>query len=287
MNEVVYKGFRKDEMEFHFQPRTAVPDYGRLGEERAKVSAAVRARLKSSLNIPYGKTARQVVDIFPADRPNSPVQVYIHGGYWRSGSKEDSHFLAETFVKAGVTVAFLEYDLCPKVTVTEIVRQARAGIAWVYRNIANYDGDPSSLYIMGNSVGGHLVAMVLAYDWEKEKGLPRNMIKGGAAITGVYDLNPVFHISVNEEIRLTPEIARENSPMIQPPLPHTPLIIAVGGNEPKGWRQMSVDFYTLCKSRGVDCQYLEVSGVHHYGMNALLGNTENPLARAILKQMGL
>lgn len=287
MSEFVYKKFRKDEMEFHFQPRTAVPDYQRLSEERAKLSAAVRARLKPSLNIPYGKTARQVVDIFPADRPNGPVQVYIHGGYWRSGSKEDSHFLAETFVKAGVTVAFLEYDLCPKVTVAEIVRQARAGIAWLYRNIANYGGDPSSLYIMGNSVGGHLVAMALAYDWEKKEGLPRNMIKGAAAITGVYDLDPVFHVRVNEEIRLTPEIARENSPMLHPPLPHTPLIIAVGGNEPAGWRRMSADFCALCKSCGVDCQYLEIPGAHHYGMNALLGDSKSPLSRAILKQMRL
>ena len=286
MNEVVYKNFRRDEMEFQFQPRVAVPDYQRLSEERAKVSAAVRARLKSRLNIPYGKTPRQVVDIFPADKPNAPVQVYIHGGYWRSGNKEDSHFLAETFVKAGVTVAFLEYDLCPDVTVTDIVRQARAGIAWIYRNIAKYGGDPSSFYIMGNSVGGQLVAMALAHEWEKE-GLPRDTIKGGAAITGVYDLDPVFHVRVNEEIRLSQEIARENSPMLHPPLSHTPLIIAVGGNEPKGWKQMSFDFYTLCKSRGVDCQYLEIPGAHHYGMNALLGDPKSPLARAIFRQMGL
>jgi len=287
MSKLVYKNFRKEEMEFHFQPRLAVPDYPRLAEERARVSAVVRARLKSSLNIPYGETPRQVVDIFPAAKPEAPVQLYIHGGYWRSGSKEGSHFLAETFVQAGATVVFLEYDLCPKVTVTDIVRQARAGIVWVYRNIAEYGGDPSRLYLSGNSVGGHLVAMALAYDWEKEEGLPRDMIKAAVAITGVYDLDPVFHIAVNQEVRLTPEVARENSPNLHPPLPHTPLIIAVGGDEPLGWREMSRDFFNLCRKRGVDCQYLEIPGVHHYGINALLGNAESALSRAILTQMGL
>ncbi|MGH7774752.1 MAG: alpha/beta hydrolase [Candidatus Binatia bacterium] len=286
MNEVVYKGFRKDEMEFHFQPRVAAPDFPRWTEQRAKASAVVRENFKSRLNVPYGKSPRQVVDIFPADEPNAPVQVYIHGGYWRGGSKDDSSFVAGTFVKAGATVVLLEYDLCPTVTVTEIVRQARAGIAWVYRNIAGYGGDPSRLYISGTSVGGHLVAMALAYDWEKAERLPRDIIKGAVTITGVYDLDPVFHIGVNEEIRLNQETARENSPMLHPPLPHTPLIIVVGGDEPLGWKQMSMNFSALCKERGVDCQYLEIPGVHHYSLPALLADPKSLLSRAILAQMG-
>lgn len=287
MNQIVYKNFRKEEMEFHFQPRVAVPDYQRLSEERAKASAAAQKKLKGWLNIPYGNSPRQVVDIFPADKPNAPVQVYIHGGYWRSGNREDNCHMAEAFVNAGATVVLLEYDLCPKVTVTDIVRQARAGIAWAYRNIARYGADPSRFFISGLSAGGHLVAMALAHDWEKTEGLPRDMIKGAVAITGVYDLDPVFHISVNEEIRLTREVVQENSPMLHPPLPHTPLIIAVGGNEPHGWREMSADFYALCKSRGVDCQYLEIPGAHHYSMSALLGDPQSPLSRVMLSQMEL
>jgi arylformamidase len=140
----------------------------------------------------------------------------------------------------------LEHDLCPTVTVTDIVRQARAGIAWVYRNIADYGGDPSRLYISGSSAGGHLVAMALAHDWEKAEDLPRDMIKGAVAITGVYDLEPVMR-----------------------------------------WRQMSADFLTLCRTRGVDCQYLEIPGVHHFSISSLLGDSASQLSRALLSQMGL
>ncbi|MFQ5917174.1 MAG: alpha/beta hydrolase, partial [Candidatus Binatia bacterium] len=242
MSAIVYKGFQKEEMEFHFNPRAAVPDYPRWAEERSKASLRARRGLKSWLDVPYGNSPRQVMDIFPADKPAAPVLVYIHGGYWRGGSKEDNCHFVEAFVRAGATVVLLEYDLCPSVTVAEIVRQMRSAIAWVYGHISEYGGDPSRLYISGLSAGGHLVAMALAHDWERE-GLPRHLIKGAIAISGVYDLDAVIHININEEIRLNPETARENSPFLHPPLPYTPLIVAVGGGEPRGWRQMSEDFF--------------------------------------------
>lgn len=286
MSAVVYKGFRREEMEFQFNPRVAVRDHERVREERARASRAARQSLKSWLNVPYGNSPRQVVDIFPADKPNAPVLIFIHGGYWRGGSKDDNCHFAPAFVKAGASVVLLEHDLCPAVTVAEIVKQSRAGIAWVYRHIAEYGGDPSRLYLAGTSAGGHLVAMGLAHNWEKE-GLPRNMIKGAAAVSGVYDLDPVLHISVNEEIRLSPESARENSPMLHPPLPDAPLIIAVGGEESQGWREMSADFFALCKERGVDCQFLQIPGAHHFSITAHLDDPKSALSGAILRQMGL
>ena len=286
MTAVIYKGFRKEELELHFDPRVAAPDYPRWAEERRVASLKARSTLKSSLNVPYGNSPRQVMDIFPTDKPGAPVLVHIHGGYWRGGGKDDNCHFVELFVQAGVTVVLLEYDLCPKVTVSEIVRQVRSAVVWVYGHISEYGGDPSRLYISGVSAGGHLVAMDLAHDWEKE-GLPRRLIKGAVAISGVYDLDAVLHIDVNEEIRLNPETARENSPFLHPPLPYAPLIVAVGGGEPRGWKQMSEDFFRLCRGRGVECEYIEVPDVHHYALSSQLADTASPLTRAILRQMGL
>jgi arylformamidase len=227
-----------------------------------------------------------VLDIFPADRPGAPVQLYIHGGYWRGGSKDAYSFIAEPFVEAGVTMVLLEYDLCPHVTINDIVHEARSGIAWCYQNISRYGGDPEQLYISGSSAGGHLVAMALNHDWKSEH-LSQDLIKGAVAITGVYDLDPVFHISVNEDIRLTPELARDSSPMIHPPHNHAPLVVAVGQSETPGWIQMSRDFFTRCSQRGVDCRYLEVPGAHHFSISSQLGDPLSVMTQTVMEQMGL
>jgi arylformamidase len=286
MSQQVYRQYTRDELELNFDPQKSVPDSTSWSDKRNTASAKNRQELKSFLDVPYGASPRQKLDIYPAARPGAPVLVYFHGGYWRSGGKEQNAHFAPLFVKAGATVVVAGYDLCPNVTVTDIVRQARSAIAWVDKNISRYGGDPANLYIAGISAGGHLVAMTLAHDWEKD-GLPRNIIKGAAAITGVYDLDAVLHIGVNEEIRLTPESARENSPLLHPPGPGAPLIVAVGGAEPEGWRGQSREFFRLCRERGVGCEFIEIPGAHHYSMGLELMNPASPLTRAMLKQIGI
>ncbi|HTM06796.1 MAG TPA: alpha/beta hydrolase [Verrucomicrobiae bacterium] len=286
MSQQVYRQYTRDELELNFDPQKSVPDSTSWSDKRNTASAKNRQELKSFLDVPYGASPRQKLDIYPAARPGAPVLVYFHGGYWRSGGKEQNAHFAPLFVKAGATVVVAGYDLCPNVTVTDIVRQARSAIAWVDKNISRYGGDPANLYIAGISAGGHLVAMTLAHDWEKD-GLPRNIIKGAAAITGVYDLDAVLHIGVNEEIRLTPESARENSPLRHPPGAGAPLIVAVGGAEPEGWRGQSREFFRLCRESGVDCEFIEIPGAHHYSMGLELMNPASPLTRAMLKQIGI
>ena len=287
MSESFYRTLNKDELEFHFEPRTAVPEHPRFRAERSKVSARVRVSLKSFFDVPYGTSPRETLDIFPTAAPGSPVLVYIHGGYWRGGSKEDNSFLAETFVQAGATVVVLGYDLCPRVTVTDIVRQTRAAVAWIYRHISDYWGDPSRLFLSGSSAGGHLVAMALAYDWQKMERLPADLIKGSIAITGVYDLEPVLHVSANQEIKLNPGSARENSPLLNLPMIRSPILIVVGQDEPAGWKKMSQDYYAVCKKSGLDCEYMEVAGTHHFSVSWQLSDPASQLCRAIFRLMGL
>ncbi|MEX0806716.1 MAG: alpha/beta hydrolase [Candidatus Binatia bacterium] len=286
MNEIVYKGFRQDEMEYQYNPRESVPEYPQLAKKRAEQARKVRDTAKSWLDVPYGSSRREILDIYAADQPGGPVLIYIHGGYWRSGSKEDNCNFVPVFTKRSATVVLVEYDLCPAVTVSDIVRQTRSAIAWIFKNIMRYGGDPSKLYISGHSAGGQLTAMALAHDW-KQEGLPRDCITGAVATSGVYDLDMVMRISVQQQVRLTPELAKENSPFLHPPLPICPVVIAVGGAEPKGWQQMSEDFFKLCGDHGVPCEYLIVPGANHYTMSEHLADANSPLAQAMLKQMQL
>ncbi len=285
MSEVVYKGFREDELEYQYNPRVSVPEFPELSKARAAQARKVRESAKSWLDVPYGKSPREKADIYAANKPGGPVFVYLHGGYWRGGSKEDNCNFAPTFTKRGATVVLVEYDLCPQVTVSDIVGEARSAIAWIYRNIAGYGGDPGKIYLAGASAGGHLTAMALANDWEKQS-LPPNIIKGALAMSGVYDLDMVMRISVQEEVRLTPEMVQENSPFLQPMMAGCPILVAVGGAEPKGWQQMSEDYFNYCKARGLSVEYLVVPGANHYTVPEGLMDEKSPLTQAVLRQMG-
>jgi arylformamidase len=286
MSALAYKAFRQDELEYQYNPRVTVPEFPELAKVRSARSRKVRASAKSWLDIPYGNSPREMLDIYAGDKFGGPVLIYIHGGYWRSGSKEDNANFVPAYTERGATVALVEYDLCPQVTVTDIVRQTRASIAWVFRNIARHGGDPARLIVTGHSAGGHLTAMALANDWEKE-GLPAGFIKGAVAMSGVYDLDMVIRISANEQIRMTHEIAKQNSPLLSRPQVNGPLLVAVGSMEPEGWKQMSQDYYEYCKGQGVKAEYLEVPGANHYTMSEHLGDSKSPLAQAIFKLMGI
>jgi arylformamidase len=286
MTEPAYKSFRSEELEYQYNPRVSVPSYPEIAKLRAAQSRNVRDSAKSWLNVPYGRSEREMLDIYAADNPGGPVLVYIHGGYWRSGSKEENCNFVPTFTRRGATVVLVEYDLCPQVTVTDIVRQTRASIAWVYRNIIRYSGNPSKLYVAGHSAGGHLTAMALAHDWT-QLGLTNDLLKGAVATSGVYDLDMVMRISVQEQVRMTPEIARLESPLRNPPVVRCPLIVAVGGDEPQGWQSMSEDYFHHCKRHGVDAEYLVEPGANHYTMSEHLLDESRPLTQAMLRLMGI
>jgi arylformamidase len=286
MSERAYKGFVQDELEYQYNPRVSVPEFPELAKIRAAQARQVRDTAKSWLSVPYGNSPREMLDIYAADKPGGPVLIYIHGGYWRSGSKEDNCNFVPTFTKRGATVALVEYDLCPQVTVTDIVRQTRASIAWVYKNITRYSGNPAKLFVSGHSAGGHLTAMALAYDWTKE-GLPADLIKGAVATSGVYDLDMVMDISVQEQVRMTPEIAKQNSPFLNPPRVKCPVLVAVGGTEPKGWQQMSEDYFEFCKQNGMKVEYLIEPDANHYTMSEHLLDDARPLTQAMIKLIGL
>jgi arylformamidase len=286
MNEIMHKGFRHEELEYQYNPRVSVPEYPELAKVRSAQARKVRESAKSWLNVAYGSSPRELLDIYAGAKPGGPVLVYIHGGYWRSGSKEDNCNFVPTFTQRGATVVLVEYDLCPNVTVSDIVRQTRSAIGWTYRNISRYGGDPSKLFISGHSAGAHLTAMALAHDWEKD-GLPRDLIKGAVATSGVYDLDMVMKISVQEQVGMTPQIAKGNNPLLHPPLCKCPVVVAVGAAEPKGWQQMSEDYFHFCQQSGMAVEYLVEPEANHYTMSEHLLDDRHPLIQAMIKQMKL
>lgn len=281
-------GLSPEEVERQFNPRVAVPDFERHIAEHQRKSAAARARLEGALDLRYGPGPKETLDVFPASGATgpAPVLLYLHGGYWRGLDKADFSHLAGPLVGAGATAVVVNYDLCPDVTVPDIVAEARRAIAWTHANIAGHGGDPARLHVCGSSAGAHLCAMALARDWAAD-GLPDDLIAGATLITGIYDVSPVLGISVNEEIRMTEDMVAPMSPMRLPPRRALPVLIAVGGAETPRWIAQSRAYADECRRHGLDPDYLELPGENHFSVTATLADPAKPLLPAVLRQMGL
>ena len=216
-----------------YNARAMIPDHAQIFERWKKRSQEARTSLPCRLDIPYGATAAENLDIFPAEGKSEALLVFIHGGYWRSLDKSDFSYLAPAFSRRGVTLALPNYGLCPKVGIEDIVKQNLLAIAWLWHYGARYGVNPGRLYVAGHSAGGHLTAMMLAARWNTYMPeLPYNLLKGGLALSGVYNLEPLVHAPfVNQDLKLGRAQARRLSPATIPPATTAPLYTAVGGEE--------------------------------------------------------
>ncbi len=270
-----------------YLPRRTVANadhYFNCANER---SAEFRDRQTCVLNVAYGDGPLQTVDIFPAATPGSPVYIFIHGGYWWALDKYFYSEIAAPFVTAGATVVLPNYDLCPVVTIPEIVDQIRACLKWLHYNIADYNGDPAALHLSGHSAGGHLTAMMMATDWQEDYGLPADLLKGAIPISGLFDIEPHRHTELQENIRLTAEAAAANSPQKLDILSTCPVLCAVGGGESTEFKRQSEEFTEKCRARGISCTYMALGTDNHFDITERLHKPDDPLTKAILKQMGL
>ena len=201
-------------------------------------------------------------------------------------TRTENSFAAEALVPAGATVVVINYALAPAVSLDEIVRQCRAAIAWTWRNARSYGADPDRLYISGHSAGGHLVGMMLS-DWKRDFGVPNDVIKGAAAISGLYDLRPLQRSFVNEWLQLDEPAAIRNSPILQLPAEGCPLIVSYGERDTAEFRRQSDEYLRAWQNRGFTGAYVDMPGFHHFDVMHEIGNPKSALYKAVAAQMGL
>ena len=280
---MTWRELPRDELEREYSPRLLVPDLQPYLERYAKLSAAARATLAVERDIAYGPTKDEVLDFFPAASPGAPVHVFIHGGYWRLLSKDESSFAAPSFVGSGASFVALNYALAPSVGLDEIVRQCRAAIAWLYRNARRLGGDPERIFVSGSSAGGHLVAMLLAHGWQGGFGVPGDVLKGGCAVSGIFDLEPLLRCSINETLGMDAATARRNSPLLLPPRRGAAVVVAWGEVETREWKRQNLEY----ASRWGSCGAVEIPGRNHYDLILDLNDPRSRLGRLALAQMGL
>ena len=281
MEKAVYRDYGQAALDAQYNLRALVTDYPEYFRRWAETSAAARARRPCRLDLAYDKEA---LDFFPAFRSAAPCLVFIHGGYWQSLDKSDFSFLAPSFQDAGIAVAVVNYTLAPKATMDEIVRQNRAAIAWLHRNGRELGIDAGRLHVAGHSAGGHLTAVMMTTDWAA-LGFAENPVRGGVAISGLYDLEPIRLCYLNKVVGMDAAMAARNSPTGRIPARAAPLILSVGGAETPEFHRQQAEFEQAWRAHGLGAEIVDQPGDHHFSVIERLGESSSPLHRAAMRQI--
>lgn len=221
-----------------YNNRALVPEHAEHFARWALWSAEARSARGVQRDIAYGEGPSETLDVFPGAASGAPVLVFIHGGYWRSLSKDDHSFIAPAFTFKGACVVVPEYALCPgtaqqPVTIPDIAMQMVRCLAWVWRNIARFGGDPRRIVVSGHSAGGHLAALLMACHWQAYAAdLPADLLPKGLAISGLYELEPIMHTPfLQPSLRLTPTQVEMASPAGLPAPAQGTLYTVCGADE--------------------------------------------------------
>jgi arylformamidase len=270
-----------------YNNRALVPDHAQYFARWAEQSARARSTMTCYLDREYGPAPGEKLDIFPARKGDGSVLMFIHGGYWRSLDKADFSYLAPTWVDAGVSLVVVNYDLCPKVTIEEIVCQMLRASAWLYRHAEEYGMDEERLFVCGHSAGAHLTAMMMAALWPVfDPDLPRDLFKGGLAISGIYDLRPLVEVDfLNADLRLDESSALKVSPAFLPPATRAPVFTCVGGLESSEFKRQNA--LLAQRWRSAVAADVPMPGRHHFSVVDELANPASALFAGARRMMKL
>ena len=281
----VFKGLDADELERQYFLRGLRPEYevtdipGWIERSKAFAARSPGARF----DLAYGPAERNRLDFFPATRGSEGFVLYIHGGYWQRGDKSVYSLLAEPLVNRGISVALMNYQMCPDVRISEIPPQARLAAAWLWRHAEELGITRDNFNIMGHSAGGHLTAEMMATDWSREgDDLPREMIHAGIALSGIFEFEPILYCRENKGLRMDAEEARAVSTIFRGPVTDAPQLIGYGANEPSDMRRQSIDYVAAFGDQSRNMESFEIADADHFEVVDVLSDDSSALFARVM-----
>ena len=286
---LVFLDYDQAELDAAYDQAAYAPNREQLIERRIGDSATPRRRIGEPERVAYGVGEIEWLDIYRRRRVPAPIFVFIHGGAWRSGRSKDFAVPAEMFLRAGAHYVVPDFawvqDFGGNLMV--LADQVRRAIAWIYRNIARFGGDPNRLYVGGQSSGGHLAAVALTTDWQCQFRLPADIIKGGMCVSGMYDLTPVRLSARSRYVRFDEATVAALSPTRHLDRLVAPLIVAYGTCETPEFQRQNREFAAAVEAAGKKVRLLIGEHYNHFELPESLGNPYGLLGRAALELMGL
>lgn len=264
-----------------YNTRVWAPGFEQTLAEHRNRGARARRMPGARLDLRWGARPRQTLDWFAPATSGGPIFVFIHGGYWqyRTSGKDSVSFLAPHFVDQGAAFVAVQYELCPDVTMHEMVVQLRQALLWIVRKAPDLGWRVQRITVGGHSAGGHLAAMMALTRWQ-EYGASAGLIGAACCISGLYKLGPLLPTYVNSALRMDHEVANQVSPLLSlwPGAP--PMLLAVGHRESGAFKNQMSDFAQRATALGIPIQAQTVPDRDHYDVVRDLVEPQSKLAQA-------
>ena len=283
----IWRDYDQAALDVQYNSRDTVADFASYIAHYTELTRAAKASLPCVQNLAYGDQEVERLDVYPAAKADAPVLVFLHGGDWRSLSKEDSGFAAPAFVAAGACFVAPDFTLVPDTRIEAMGAQLGRMLAWVWRNIATYGGDPSRIFIAGHSSGANLVGQLLMTDWAGFADVPADIVKGAVVISGLGDLEPVRLSFRNEALGLDRAAVIAASLLHRKPTARCPLLVAVGAGETDDYKRQSREVAAYWQGQGNRAEFFELAGRHHFDSVLEWADPQSALFRATLAMMNL
>ena len=225
-------------------------------EQRGDARAGSARRERRS----YGPSAVEGLDIYRTKRANAPIFVFIHGGAWLGGAAKDYGYPAEMFVNAGAHYVALDFIAIKEaggdlgVDGAASAPRRRLGLSTMPTNSAAIRHGSMSAAI---PPAGIFAACVLVTDWQKEFGLPANIIKGGLCMSGMYEMKPVRLSARRTYVKFTDAMEDSMSAIRHIDRLHAPITVTYGTFETPDFQRQSRDFAAAVKASGKPVQLIE------------------------------
>lgn len=286
---LVFLDYDQDELDLAYDQGPWAPNMAAVFDRMQQKGALALTRLGSPERYSYGPSAIEGLDLYRTNAENAPVLIDIHGGTWRFGDAALSAYMAETYVDAGTHFIAVDFtnvietggDLVP------LVQQVRKSVAWVYDNAASFGGDPDRIYVSGHSSGGHLAGVLVTTDWQQEFDLPRDLVKGGILVSGMYDLYPVSLSARREYVSMDDEIIETLSPQRNLDKLAAPLTVAYGTRETPEFQRQSREFAAAVAGANKPVSLVAADGCNHFESMEDMGNPYGVIGRAARTRLQL
>lgn len=272
--------------------------------ECAQASERARRQHRCVLDLPFGPSPAERLDVFGGGSSGAPVSIFFHGGYWRMLDKRDFGYVANGVVPHGHVLVVVNYALLPGVRMDTLIAQCRRAVRWTCAHIEAHGGDPTRVNLFGHSAGGHITAMMLADDGTAAPdaidpdaidpaAIDPAAITGACSLSGIFDLDPIQRCFLNDVLALQDDEVQAFSPVRLPRRIHAPLRLAVGQEEgaeylrqsaelARAWGKPQADNLQADNPQADNPHLWCAPGHDHFTIRAALGDPAHAVTRYAL-----